>query len=373
MLAKIAPLTNDFRAVARYLVRGRSACPDPKRVAWTISQNLPTDDPELAAAYMAATAAASVRTRKAAYHVMIAWQAREQPTFQMMQDVARQALVLAGLDEHQALIMGHGDKPHPHLHILLNRVHPETARAWKTTHDYAAFDRIMRVLADAHGCEYAPAHVYNPVLTDTLPKAPGTRALRAARGGAPTSRPQWSRSTTRKMSELLSADITPSSAVEDVVAVLGGHGLHLEAKGWGHVIGNADGYAKLSRIRLAAQARLLEMVKGVAPMRRSSVRRRRMFEVDGVDIMRAMVTLGLADKKDIAAAVQDKRLERELELARQAMCSSTSLVPIALLGTGRRRQKAANERVRRVRQSPRVPDRVPRPYVGRPARPQDGR
>jgi len=371
MLAKIAPLTNDFHAVARYLVRGRSARPDPKRVAWTVSQNLPTDDPELAAAYMAATAAASVRTRKAAYHLMIAWQARERPTPEVMQDVARQALGLAGLGEHQAMIMGHGDKPHPHLHILLNRVHPETGRAWRTTHDYAAFDRIMRMLADAHGCEYAPAHVYNPELTDTLPKAPGTRALRAARGGAPTSRPQWSRRATREIGELLSEDITPSSAFEDVVAVLDRHGLNLEPKGWGHVIGNADGYAKLSSVGLASSARLLELVKGIAaPVRRSGVRRR-VFEVDGVDITRAMVTLGLADKKDIAAAVQDKRLERELEVARREMCSSTSLV--SSVGAGRRQQVGTNVRVRQARQSPRVPDRVPRQYVVRPVRPQGGR
>lgn len=367
MLAKIAPLTNDFRAVARYLVRGKSARPDPKRVAWTISQNLPTDDPELAAAYMAATAAASIRTRKAAYHLMIAWQARERPTPELMQDVARQALALAGLGEHQALIMGHEDKPHPHLHILLNRVHPETGRAWKTAHDYATFDRIMRVLADAHGCEYAPAHLYNPELTETLPKGPGTRALRAARGGAPTSRPQWSRKATREVGDLLSEDITPSSNFEDVVAVLDRHGLELEPKGRGHVIGNEDGYAKLSSIGLVSSARLFEMVKGVAaPVGKRGVGRR-VFEVDGVDITRAMVTLGLAAKKDIAAAVQDKRMERELAVARRKMWSSTSLVSLGLGGAGRSRQ------IRQARQSPRVPDRAPRPYVVRPVRPQGGR
>lgn len=369
MLAKIAPLTNDFRAVAHYLVRGRSARPDPKRVAWTISQNLPTDDPELAAAYMAATAAASARTRKAAYHVMIAWQARERPAPRLMQDVARQALDLAGLGEHQALIMGHGDKPHPHLHILLNRVHPETGRAWKTTHDYAAFDRIMRVLADAHGCAYAPAHVYNPELTDALPKAPGTRALRAARGGAPTLRPQWSRKATREVGDLLAEDITPSSALEDVVAALDRHGLKLEAKGRGHVIGNAEGYAKLSSVGLASSARLLEMVRGVAPARNL---RRRVFEVDGVDITRAMVTLGLADKKDIAAAVQDKRLERELAVARREMWSATSLVSMA---EARKRLLAPSDKqaVRSARPFQHVPGRAPRPYGTRPARPRGSR
>ena len=369
MLAKIAPLTNDFRAVARYLVRGKSGTPDPKRMAWATSQNLPTDDPELAAAYMAATAEASLRTKKAAYHLMIAWHARERPTPELMQDVARQTLELAGLGEHQALIMGHGDKPHPHLHILLNRVHPETGLAWKTAHDYATFDRIMQALSDTHGCEYAPAHVYNPELTDARPKGPGTRATRAARGGAQTARPQWSRKASREVGDLLSEDVEQSSTLEDVVAILDRYGLEIEAKGQGHVIGNADGYAKLSSINLASSARVLEMWKAIAiPSRKPALRRRSVFEVDGVDITRAMVTCGLADKEDVAAAVQDRRLEREHEAARRAMRSSTSLASYGLLGGLRRQRTSMNGKVRPARQLPQSPDRVRRPDAPGPAK-----
>lgn len=193
MLAKVAPPSNDFHALARYLVRGKSANPNPKRVAWLFTHNLPTDDPLLAAKYMEATAQLSARTRKAVYHLMIAWHAKERPTPEVMQDVARKTLQLAGLEEHQALVMGHGDRPHPHLHILLNRVHPGTGRAWKTSQDYAQFDRIMRYLADAHGFTCVPSHTFNPELTDTLPRLPDSPATYAGRRGAQTLRPQWSK------------------------------------------------------------------------------------------------------------------------------------------------------------------------------------
>lgn len=177
MLAKVTPPTNDFHALARYLVRGKpGAKPDPKRIAWVFTQNLPTDDTDLAAAYMTATAGLSARTKNAAYHMMIAWHERERPSPELMQQIARQTLELAGLAEHQALIMGHGNKPHPHLHILLNRVHPETGRAWKANHDFARLDSIMRLLASEHGCEYTPVHSYNPDLTDDKPKRPNSRA-----------------------------------------------------------------------------------------------------------------------------------------------------------------------------------------------------
>lgn len=34
MPAKVAPLSNDFEGLARYLIRGREPAPNLKRVAW---------------------------------------------------------------------------------------------------------------------------------------------------------------------------------------------------------------------------------------------------------------------------------------------------------------------------------------------------
>lgn len=55
---------------------------------------------------------------------MIAWPPDERPLPEMMQEIARKTLELAGLGEHQALIVGHGDAEHRHLHAMINRVHP---------------------------------------------------------------------------------------------------------------------------------------------------------------------------------------------------------------------------------------------------------
>lgn len=328
MLAKVAPPSNDFQALTRYLMRGKSGTPDPKRVAWLFTQNLPTDDPLLAAKYMEATAQLSARTRKAAYHLMVAWHEEERPTPELMQDVARQTLQRAGLKEYQALVMGHGDKPHPHLHILLNRVHPESGRAWKTNHDFARFDRIMRDLADAHGFAFVPAHAFNPDLTDTLPKLPDSPATYAGKRGAATLRPQWSKRDARALGESLSEDLTHASTTEDVVQMLADHGLVLEAKGRGHVIGNAGGYAKLSSLALHPTAHELGRLREAAATLTPSMRhRRRVFDIDGIDITRAMMAFGLADRDDLAAAVEDARRERQARRKRAA--SSTMLVPIS--------------------------------------------
>ncbi len=153
MLAKITQPTNDFYALARYLVSGKSGKPHPDRVAWTLPHNLPFDDIDLAAKMMEATAHLSARTKNAAYHVIVGWGLDEHPTPEQMQEIAVKTLEKAGLGEHEAFIMGHGDTAHKHLHMMINRVHPETGRAWRTSHDYAHFDRIMRTLSDDYGVQ----------------------------------------------------------------------------------------------------------------------------------------------------------------------------------------------------------------------------
>ena len=315
MLAKIAPSTNDFHALARYLVNGKGqGTTNPNRVAWTLGHNLPDDDPELAAKIMSATADDSPRTKKAAYHVMIAWHAREKPTPEVMQDIARQTLELSGLGEHQALVMGHGDRPHKHLHMMINRVHPDTGRAWKTSHDFAKFDRVMQQLSDAHGFAYVPAHTFNPELTDELPKKPNSRATYAAKRGANTNRTQWSKHVSRQFGERLAEELDASSTWEDLMALLEESDLAIEEKGQGLVVCNGDSYTKLSSLRLNKTAKGFGK-RYVPPVRRTrreaEPQARSIFAVDGVDMTRALVSAGLAERQAVRDAVNDAITARE--------------------------------------------------------------
>lgn len=336
MLAKIAPTTNDFLALARYLVRGKPGTQtDPKRVAWIAAHNLPTTDPELAARYMDATARMSARTKSAAYHLMIAWHAHERPTPEAMQAVATDTLQLAGLAEHQALIMGHGDKPHPHLHILLNRVHPDTGRAWKTSHDFARFDRIMRELAETYGFEFVPAHTFNPDHTDAQEKLPNSAATYAAKRGAQTRRPQWSKAKARTVGAEISEQLTPDATYDDFRELLATNGLRLEAKGKGFVVGNDTTYAKLSSLSLTASARALarkhDHTPSVLHAHTSARQHSAIFTVDSVDIAHAFHTLGLLSREDVQsamAAAKAERLQRRHEavLARAKHSSALTAV-----------------------------------------------
>ncbi|MEZ5776652.1 MAG: relaxase/mobilization nuclease domain-containing protein, partial [Hyphomicrobiaceae bacterium] len=254
MLARIEPPHGDFPALASYLRHGRTRPTSPDRVAWVIGHNIPTADPMLAAAIMTATARQSARCTTPAYHLSINWREDERPAPEAMQEIARRTLELAGLGEHQALVMGHGDKPHRHLHMMINRVHPGTGKAWSAFQDFRRFDRIMKALAEAHGFLFVPCHRYEPEITDARPKLPGREARRAAEKGADTLRIQGSRADARRIGAEISENLDRAASWDDIEAALEPYGLQLEAKGRGLVAGNRAGYFKFSQLGLAVTA-----------------------------------------------------------------------------------------------------------------------
>lgn len=67
-----------FRALANYLAAGRTG-EERDRVAWSVARNLPTNDPELAATFMRATAAQSAKVEKPVYHVVLSFDPADMP------------------------------------------------------------------------------------------------------------------------------------------------------------------------------------------------------------------------------------------------------------------------------------------------------
>ena len=132
-----------FRALATYLAAGRSG-EERDRVAWSAGRNLPTDDPELAAKFMRATAAQSDRVEKPVYHIALSFDPKDAVDRATMERVADRVLERLGLAEHQAVIVSHRDREHAHMHILVNRVHPETGLAWERWKDQPLIQQVLR-------------------------------------------------------------------------------------------------------------------------------------------------------------------------------------------------------------------------------------
>ena len=114
-----------------------------ERVGLVAGLNLPTDDPHLAGLIMARTAAdaedikqlagTSSRGRKLKApfsHLSLSWSPDEpRPDRVEMRRAAEEALKSIGMDACQALLVEHTETAHPHVHVAICRVDPETGKA----------------------------------------------------------------------------------------------------------------------------------------------------------------------------------------------------------------------------------------------------
>jgi hypothetical protein len=110
-----------------------------KRVAWTQALNLLTDCAEKAWRRMAYTAkhqealkrssgqrATGAKLKKPVFCYSLSWHPEQNPSKQSMIGAVMETLETLGLTEHQAIVTVHTDEPHPHVHIIVNTVHPLT-------------------------------------------------------------------------------------------------------------------------------------------------------------------------------------------------------------------------------------------------------
>src|SRR5256886_15877183 len=102
----VSSSNKSFRVLARYLSERRTG-EEQNRVAWVASRNLPTDDPELAARIMRATAGQNVRVKEPVYHPAPSFDPGDAVDRAAMERVADPALETLGLQEHQVLVVAH--------------------------------------------------------------------------------------------------------------------------------------------------------------------------------------------------------------------------------------------------------------------------
>jgi hypothetical protein len=129
-LISIQTFGESFGGLASYLETGESRIDPAQRVGWMEFQNLPTERMDVAVPIMRGTASLS-GTQQPVFHFSISWAPGEPVNRELMHAVMVQTLSDLGLREHQAVIVEHIDTDHPHVHAMVNRVHPETGVAWK--------------------------------------------------------------------------------------------------------------------------------------------------------------------------------------------------------------------------------------------------
>lgn len=124
-------LSRDFGELGSYLEFGRHHVDPAERVAWMKFRNLPTERMDVAVRLMGAAASISRRTQQPVLHLSISFAPGDPVDEELMWRVMLTTMADLDLEEHQAVIVAHLDTVHPHVHAMINRVHPETRRAWR--------------------------------------------------------------------------------------------------------------------------------------------------------------------------------------------------------------------------------------------------
>ncbi len=77
-------------------------------------------------------------------HIQLSWSETETHSDQEMIAAARIVLKNLGAQEYQAAIAVHRDRPSPHVHLIVNRVHPMTGIALSLSHSHARLELACR-------------------------------------------------------------------------------------------------------------------------------------------------------------------------------------------------------------------------------------
>jgi len=141
MVPKLFSSGKSFAKLGAYLLHDAGKAKSSERVKWTHTLNLAHDEPACAIDEMLWTYRAAEDLKRQTggrtggrplknpvRHFSLNWHPSEQPTPEHMVRTVQDFLRHMGWHEHQALIVRHDDK-HPHVHVMVNAIHPETGRA----------------------------------------------------------------------------------------------------------------------------------------------------------------------------------------------------------------------------------------------------
>jgi len=99
-------------------------------------------------AEMVALASEAVRSQNPVAHYVMSWHEGEQPSPEQVEEAVNLFLDELGLKDHQAIYALHKDTDNIHLHLAVNRVHPETLKVIKPNKGFdieAAHKAIARI------------------------------------------------------------------------------------------------------------------------------------------------------------------------------------------------------------------------------------
>ena len=246
-----------FHRLGRYLTQERVAGSEilTQRGPVLLSDNLLSQ--ETAMIEMKATASLNPRVGDPILHFQLSWRESEQPTRTQWEEAARTSLQALGFAGHQYMVVAHDDTDNFHIHLMVNRVHPDTYSAHNPRLSNLILHKTARELEHTYGWEQDhglyrwDATLGHPVRTPKAELITTRQNAERPRGGEVTLRGKMERFNDQESVRAFAADKParalrqllndPAANWNQVHAMLGRHGLEIHSAERGGYTVNVEG------------------------------------------------------------------------------------------------------------------------------------
>ena len=285
------------------------------RVEWSSVRNLFPDDQDLVPAILQATASRNVRVEKPVYHLSISLDPSESLDQDGFEKVVDRTLRDLGLGEHQSVIVAHNDTEHAHVHVVVNRVHPETLKAWDNGHDWARIEKSLRQQERELGFREVPGRHF------ALEGEERHQGARLTSGEIRQVERLGERPFGETVRELARESFRRAQSWEHLHDELAQVGLYLERRGRGLVVSNGDRRVKASYVDRDASRMRLEKRLGafrdptLAQVASASERWREVtgLREDAFELAREQVAAEEREKAAQDEGFRERRSREEIE------------------------------------------------------------
>jgi hypothetical protein len=257
MIGKIPDKRKDGKSSFRDLV-AYCASKDPSKVLHIGYQNLMS--PETAALEMESLATDNKRCKDPVFHAILSWREMEIPTPEQADEAVRIALKELNLENRQALWVLQNDTQNRHVHIVANRIDPETGKAIIPANGwtYKALERAARKIELIQGWESEQSGFYsvteNGEIVEKNRRDEPAISTSARDGEAHTA----IKSAERIAREIAAPIIKEAKNWTDLHEKLAAQGITFEAKGSGAILRVGETAIKASKAsRGASMSKLI--------------------------------------------------------------------------------------------------------------------
>lgn len=163
--------TSDFERLGQYLVNAQSSQDEvmwtrtaeyvvdlkatdlaEEKVLWYRITNCEAEVPAMAIAEVQLTQSQNTRAKTdKTYHLVISFPEGEIPSRAQLEDTEDQMCKALGFEAHQRISAVHQDTDNIHLHLAINKVHPDRLTLHDPPWDYYTRDRVCRDMEKKHG------------------------------------------------------------------------------------------------------------------------------------------------------------------------------------------------------------------------------